>query len=68
MRSIPKTWVREGGMVQLSKKHLKAEYKGASDSEILYTIQSDSGQPQYGTTHSTAQEDKLFLHIILTNL
>ncbi|XP_046698206.1 extracellular matrix protein FRAS1 [Silurus meridionalis] len=48
MRSIPKTWVREGGMVQLSKKHLKAEYKGASDSEILYTIQSDKGQTQYG--------------------
>ncbi|XP_017560623.2 extracellular matrix protein FRAS1 [Pygocentrus nattereri] len=48
MRSIPKVWVKEGGMVQLSKKHLKAEYKGASDSEILYSIQSDSGQPQYG--------------------
>lgn len=49
MRSIPKTWVREGGMVQLSKKQLMAEYKGASDSEILYTIQSGTGQPQYGT-------------------
>ncbi|TSN86075.1 Extracellular matrix protein FRAS1 [Bagarius yarrelli] len=48
MRSIPKTWVREGGMVQLSKKNLKAEYKGASDSEIIYTIQSDGGQPQHG--------------------
>lgn len=52
MRSIPKTWVREGGMVQLSKKHLKAEYKGASDSEIVYIIQSDNGQPQHGTAHS----------------
>ncbi|KAM9446229.1 extracellular matrix organizing protein FRAS1 [Clarias gariepinus] len=48
IHSIPKTWVREGGMVQLSKKHLKAEYKGASDSEILYTIQSENGRPQYG--------------------
>uniref|UniRef100_A0A8B9RD46 Fraser extracellular matrix complex subunit 1 n=1 Tax=Astyanax mexicanus TaxID=7994 RepID=A0A8B9RD46_ASTMX len=44
---IPKVWVKEGGMVQLSKKHLKAEYKGSSDSEILYSIQSDSGEPQH---------------------
>uniref|UniRef100_A0A8B9K9Q3 Fraser extracellular matrix complex subunit 1 n=1 Tax=Astyanax mexicanus TaxID=7994 RepID=A0A8B9K9Q3_ASTMX len=48
MRSVPKVWVKEGGMVQLSKKHLKAEYKGSSDSEILYSIQSDSGEPQHG--------------------
>uniref|UniRef100_A0A8B9KBI5 Fraser extracellular matrix complex subunit 1 n=1 Tax=Astyanax mexicanus TaxID=7994 RepID=A0A8B9KBI5_ASTMX len=44
----PYMWVKEGGMVQLSKKHLKAEYKGSSDSEILYSIQSDSGEPQHG--------------------
>uniref|UniRef100_A0A4W4DQF0 VWFC domain-containing protein n=1 Tax=Electrophorus electricus TaxID=8005 RepID=A0A4W4DQF0_ELEEL len=35
-------WVREGGIVQLSKKHLNAEYRGSSDSEIFYTVHSDS--------------------------
>ncbi|XP_073695623.1 extracellular matrix organizing protein FRAS1 [Garra rufa] len=48
MRSVPKTWVREGGMVQLSKKCLNAQFQGASDSEILYSIHSESGQPKYG--------------------
>ncbi|XP_076856944.1 extracellular matrix organizing protein FRAS1 isoform X2 [Brachyhypopomus gauderio] len=48
MQSVPMAWVREGGTVQLSKKHLNAEYRGSSNSEILYTIQSDSGQPQHG--------------------
>ncbi|XP_035385518.1 extracellular matrix protein FRAS1 isoform X2 [Electrophorus electricus] len=48
MLSVPKAWVREGGIVQLSKKHLNAEYRGSSDSEIFYTVHSDSGQPQHG--------------------
>ncbi|CAM4540352.1 unnamed protein product [Leuciscus chuanchicus] len=48
LRSVPKTWVREGGMVQLSKKCLNAQFQGASDSEILYTIYSESGQPKHG--------------------
>ncbi|XP_042580368.1 extracellular matrix organizing protein FRAS1-like [Cyprinus carpio] len=48
LRSVPKTWVREGGMVQLSKKCLSAQFQGTSDSEILYTIHSESGQPKYG--------------------
>ncbi|XP_073717143.1 extracellular matrix organizing protein FRAS1 [Misgurnus anguillicaudatus] len=48
LRSVPKTWVREGGMVQLSKKCLNAQFKGSSDSEILYTIQTESAKPKYG--------------------
>jgi len=35
-------------MVQLSKKCLNAQFQGASDSEILYTIYSESGQPKHG--------------------
>uniref|UniRef100_A0A8C1C586 Fraser extracellular matrix complex subunit 1 n=1 Tax=Cyprinus carpio carpio TaxID=630221 RepID=A0A8C1C586_CYPCA len=45
---MPRTWVREGGMVQLSKKSLNAQFQGTRDSEILYTIHSESGQPRYG--------------------
>ncbi|XP_051540724.1 extracellular matrix organizing protein FRAS1-like [Myxocyprinus asiaticus] len=48
LHSVPKTWVREGGMVQLSKKCLNAQFKGTSDSEILYTIHSENGLPKYG--------------------
>uniref|UniRef100_A0A8C1C520 Fraser extracellular matrix complex subunit 1 n=1 Tax=Cyprinus carpio carpio TaxID=630221 RepID=A0A8C1C520_CYPCA len=48
LRSVPRTWVREGGMVQLSKKSLNAQFQGTRDSEILYTIHSESGQPRYG--------------------
>ena len=48
MLSLPMTWVREGGMVQLSKKYLKAEYKGSSDAEILYTITTPDGTPKHG--------------------
>ncbi|KAL2092359.1 hypothetical protein ACEWY4_012157 [Coilia grayii] len=46
--SLPMTWVREGGMVQISKKYLRAEYKGSSDAEILYTIVAPTGTPKYG--------------------
>uniref|UniRef100_A0A672MQB1 Extracellular matrix protein FRAS1-like n=1 Tax=Sinocyclocheilus grahami TaxID=75366 RepID=A0A672MQB1_SINGR len=38
---MPRTWVREGGMVRLSKKCLSAHFQGTSDSEILYTIHSE---------------------------
>ncbi|XP_048099370.1 extracellular matrix protein FRAS1 [Alosa alosa] len=48
MLSLPVTWVREGGMVQLSKKYLRAEYKGSSDTEILYTISGPENAPKYG--------------------
>ncbi|XP_030622204.1 extracellular matrix organizing protein FRAS1 [Chanos chanos] len=48
MLSLPKTWVRGGGMVQLSKKYLNTQYKGAPDSEIVYTIDTAKGLPKYG--------------------
>ncbi|XP_066568203.1 extracellular matrix organizing protein FRAS1 isoform X2 [Amia ocellicauda] len=45
--SNPSTWVREGGMLQITRKYLKAEYSGSSDSEILYTITPEEN-PKYG--------------------
>ncbi|XP_029366253.1 extracellular matrix organizing protein FRAS1 isoform X2 [Echeneis naucrates] len=49
MLSALKTWVKEGGMVQLDKKYLKADYRGVSTEDIVYTIlASDSRQPKYG--------------------
>ncbi|XP_035235651.1 extracellular matrix protein FRAS1 isoform X1 [Anguilla anguilla] len=46
--SRPMAWVREGGMVQITKKYLKAEYKGSSDSQIHYNIVPSKEQPKYG--------------------
>uniref|UniRef100_A0A8C7MVD0 Fraser extracellular matrix complex subunit 1 n=1 Tax=Oncorhynchus kisutch TaxID=8019 RepID=A0A8C7MVD0_ONCKI len=46
--SVPVTWVREGGMVQLGKRYLRTEYQGASDDQIIYTIVSSKGSPKYG--------------------
>ncbi|XP_028271092.1 extracellular matrix organizing protein FRAS1 isoform X9 [Parambassis ranga] len=48
VRTMPLTWVREGGMVRLDKKYLQAEYKGVSTEDIIYTILSSEGQPRYG--------------------
>ncbi|CAB1322441.1 unnamed protein product, partial [Coregonus sp. 'balchen'] len=46
--SVPTTWVREGGMVQLGKRYLRTEYQGASDDQIIYTIVRSKGSPKYG--------------------
>ncbi|XP_029617840.1 extracellular matrix protein FRAS1 [Salmo trutta] len=46
--SVPVTWVREGGMVQLGKRYLRTEYQGSSDDQIIYTIVSSKGSPKYG--------------------
>ncbi|XP_034152338.1 extracellular matrix protein FRAS1 isoform X3 [Esox lucius] len=46
--SLPNTWVRRGGMVQLGKRYLRAEFKGASDDEIIYSIVPSNGSPKYG--------------------
>nr|XP_057925745.1 extracellular matrix protein FRAS1 isoform X1 [Doryrhamphus excisus] len=48
LRSVPLTWVKEGGMVRLSKKYLQADYKGVSTDDIVYTILASDGQPKYG--------------------
>ncbi|KAJ8398108.1 hypothetical protein AAFF_G00431850 [Aldrovandia affinis] len=46
--SRPTAWVREGGMVQITKRYLKAEYSGSSDSQIHYTIVPSKESPKYG--------------------
>ncbi|XP_056136283.1 extracellular matrix protein FRAS1 [Lampris incognitus] len=46
--SVPVTWVKEGGVVRLGKRYLQAEYKGAGADDIVYTIVSANGSPQYG--------------------
>uniref|UniRef100_A0A3Q3MY85 Fraser extracellular matrix complex subunit 1 n=1 Tax=Mastacembelus armatus TaxID=205130 RepID=A0A3Q3MY85_9TELE len=48
IRSVPVTWVKEGGMVRLDQKHLQAGYKGVSTDDIVYTILASDGQPKYG--------------------
>ncbi|RXN23492.1 extracellular matrix FRAS1-like protein [Labeo rohita] len=40
LRSVPKTWVREGGMVQLSKKCLNAQFQGAREI-VLVSMPAD---------------------------
>lgn len=50
MPSVLMTWVKEGGMVRLDKKHLLGDYKGVSSDDIIYTIHASDGQPKYGTT------------------
>uniref|UniRef100_A0A3Q2PFS0 Fraser extracellular matrix complex subunit 1 n=1 Tax=Fundulus heteroclitus TaxID=8078 RepID=A0A3Q2PFS0_FUNHE len=46
--SLPMTWVKEGGMVRLNKKHLQTDFKGVSADDIVYTILASDGQPKYG--------------------
>uniref|UniRef100_A0A3Q1CIX6 VWFC domain-containing protein n=1 Tax=Amphiprion ocellaris TaxID=80972 RepID=A0A3Q1CIX6_AMPOC len=46
--SLPKTWVKEGGMVRLDRKYLKTDYKGVSTDDIVYTILGSDLQPKYG--------------------
>ncbi|XP_013870055.1 extracellular matrix organizing protein FRAS1 [Austrofundulus limnaeus] len=46
--SVPRTWVKEGGMVRLDKKYLLTHYKGVGSDDILYTILTSNGQPKYG--------------------
>ncbi|KAL4617481.1 extracellular matrix protein FRAS1-like [Arapaima gigas] len=41
-------WVTEGGMTQFTKYHLKAEFKGSSNSQILYSIVPSNENPRYG--------------------
>ncbi|TKS77877.1 Extracellular matrix protein FRAS1 [Collichthys lucidus] len=48
MPSVLMTWVKEGGMVRLDKKHLLGDYKGVSSDDIIYTIHASDGQPKYG--------------------
>uniref|UniRef100_A0A4W6CQ63 Fraser extracellular matrix complex subunit 1 n=1 Tax=Lates calcarifer TaxID=8187 RepID=A0A4W6CQ63_LATCA len=48
VHSVPMTWVKEGGMVRLDKKYLKADYKGVSTDDIVYTILASDGQPKHG--------------------
>ncbi|XP_029574000.1 extracellular matrix organizing protein FRAS1 [Salmo trutta] len=44
--SVPVTWVREGGMVQLGKRYLRTDYQG--DDQIVYTIVRSKESPKYG--------------------
>ena len=37
-------------MVQLSRKHLKAELQGTAPDNIIYSIMPLNGQPQHGNT------------------
>ncbi|KAJ3603631.1 hypothetical protein NHX12_028376, partial [Muraenolepis orangiensis] len=46
--SIPAWWVKEGGMVQLSSKQLKAELQGTAPDDIIYSIMPRDGQPKHG--------------------
>ncbi|KAM6954491.1 extracellular matrix organizing protein FRAS1 [Aplochiton taeniatus] len=47
--TVPSTWVREGGMVRLSRKYLRTVHQGASAEDILYRIlPSTQGSPRYG--------------------
>ncbi|XP_034027090.1 extracellular matrix protein FRAS1 [Thalassophryne amazonica] len=48
MLTVPMMWVREGGMVLLSKKYLQADYKGVSTDNIVYNILASGGNPKYG--------------------
>lgn len=48
MLSVPMTWVKEGGMVRLDKKYLRADYKGVSSDDVVYIIHTADGQPKYG--------------------
>lgn len=48
MLSVPVTWVKEGGMVRLDKKYLRADYKGVSSDDVVYIIHTADGQPKYG--------------------
>ncbi|XP_077417485.1 extracellular matrix organizing protein FRAS1 isoform X1 [Vanacampus margaritifer] len=48
LRSVPVTWVREGGMVRIGSRQLQAHYKGVSADHIVYTILVSDGQPKYG--------------------
>ncbi|XP_059921872.1 extracellular matrix protein FRAS1 isoform X2 [Gadus macrocephalus] len=48
IRSIPVSWVKEGGMVQLSRKHLKAVLQGTAPDDIIYSIMPLDGQPEHG--------------------
>lgn len=48
MLSVPVTWVKEGGMVRLDKKYLRADYKGVSADDVVYIIHTADGQPKYG--------------------
>ncbi|KAF7657674.1 hypothetical protein LDENG_00023830, partial [Lucifuga dentata] len=48
MLSVPMTWVREGGMVRLSKKYLQADYKGVGADNIIYTILASDETPKFG--------------------
>jgi len=44
------TWVKEGGMVLLGKRHLQAAFKGVGSDDIVYTIDVSEGKPKHGTT------------------
>ncbi|KAL4623271.1 extracellular matrix protein FRAS1, partial [Arapaima gigas] len=48
-RYHPTAWVSEGGMVQITKNHLRAKIKGSWDSQVLYTIIPSKESPRYGT-------------------
>ncbi|XP_028297024.1 extracellular matrix protein FRAS1-like, partial [Gouania willdenowi] len=48
MTFTPKTWVKEGGMVQLDRKYLKASYRGVDSDDIIYTLINPNGLPKHG--------------------
>uniref|UniRef100_A0A8C4Z636 Fraser extracellular matrix complex subunit 1 n=1 Tax=Gadus morhua TaxID=8049 RepID=A0A8C4Z636_GADMO len=48
IRSIPVSWVKEGGMVELSRKHLKAVLQGTAPDDIIYSIMPLDGKPEHG--------------------
>ena len=44
------SWVKEGGMVELSRKHLKAVLQGTAPDDIIYSIMPLDGKPEHGNT------------------
>ncbi|XP_061672611.1 extracellular matrix protein FRAS1 isoform X3 [Syngnathoides biaculeatus] len=48
LQFVPTTWVKGGGMVRISSRHLQAHYKGVSADNVVYTILNSDGQPKYG--------------------
>ncbi|XP_061880359.1 extracellular matrix organizing protein FRAS1-like [Entelurus aequoreus] len=48
LRSVPHTWVKEGGMVRLNRKYLRAHFLGVSADHVLYTILTSHAPPRYG--------------------
>ncbi|KAJ8404524.1 hypothetical protein AAFF_G00337910 [Aldrovandia affinis] len=46
--SLSTAWVRQGGVVRISQKHLRSECRDSRESHILYTIGPSQKNPIYG--------------------